>query len=105
MAETITDLTDAQIEQFLSAAEVSLANKNPTDQAVAVKNKQHSLAVTATAPAAQVETGKAGKDAVKPSEELTLRVPQLKVKNKKVCHSPNQLSPSLHDESNIPNSE
>lgn len=86
MAETIPDLTDAQIEQLLSAAEVSLANSTPSDTAVAVRNTQQSLAVAATAPAAQVETAKVGQHTVKHSEELTLRVPRLRVKNKKVCH-------------------
>ncbi|KAJ4418156.1 dTDP-fucopyranose mutase [Gnomoniopsis sp. IMI 355080] len=87
MAETIPDLTDAQIEQLLSAAEVSLANQKQGDKAVAVRNnQQQGLALTAPAPpssAAQAEAGKADNDAVKQSEELTLRVPQLRVKNKK----------------------
>lgn len=90
MAETIPDLTDAQIEQLLSAAEVSLASKTPADKAVAVRNKQQSLAVTDPAPApssaARPEAGQPGGDAVKHSRELTLRVPQLRVKNKKVSH-------------------
>lgn len=89
MAETISDLTDAQIEQLLSAAEVSLANKTSADKAVAVQDKQQSLAVAgnATASAAQLKPGKVGQlaaAAAKPAEELTLRVPQLRVKNKKV---------------------
>lgn len=109
MAETIPDLTDAQIEQLLSAAEVSLATKIPADKAVAVRNKQQSLAVTAPASpppsAAQAEAGKAGNDAVKYSEELTLRVPQLRVKNKKVSHFPSTCYPPFMMKTNIPNSE
>lgn len=97
MAETIPDLTDAQIEQLLSAAEVSLANKTSADKTVAVKDKQQSRAVTGTgtAPDAQVKPSKAGNDAaIKPAEELTLRIPQLRVKNKKVNDLPTTLSPS-----------
>lgn len=108
MAETIPDLTDAQIEQLLSAAEVSLANKTSADKTVAVKDKQQSLAVTgtATAPDAQVKPSKAGKDAaIKPAEELTLRVPQLRVKNKKVSYLLTTLSPSNMMKTNIPNLE
>lgn len=108
MAETIPDLTDAQIEQLLSAAEVSLANKTSADRAVAVQNKQQSLAVaaTATASAAQLNPGKAGHDtaAVKPVEEPTLRVPQLRVKNKKVSYLPTTLSTLLYDENQYPKS-
>lgn len=86
MAETIPDLTDTQIEALLSAAEVSLAQKTPAaETAVAVKDKQRSIAVTATpfTNSAMTDT-KAGKDAVKHAE-LALRVPQPKIKNKKVC--------------------
>lgn len=108
MAETTPDLTDAQIEQLLSAAEVSLANKTSADKIVAVKDKQQSLAVTATAsaPAAQVKPGKAGNDAaMQSSEELTLRVPQLRVKNKKVTYPPTTFLRSNMMKNHIPNLE
>lgn len=88
MAETMSDLTDAQIEALLSAAEVSLANKSSvTKTAVAVKDQQQSLTATATPltnPRTVDAASKVGKDAVKRSVELSLRVPQLRVKNKKV---------------------
>ncbi|KAF3770364.1 Fcf2-domain-containing protein [Cryphonectria parasitica EP155] len=84
MAEAVPDLTDDQIEQLLSAAERSLAERVPETTAVAVKSKQQSLAANATkASAAQAGDGSAGKDVVKPSEELALRVPHLKSKEKK----------------------
>lgn len=80
------DLTDDQIEQLLSAAEVSLANKPAVTAAVAGKPKQQqNVAVMAKAPTtAEATVDKAGKDAVKPSKELELRVPKLKVNVKKV---------------------
>lgn len=94
MAEATRDLTDDQIEKLLSAAEASLANK-PSGQAVALKTKQQKPAGTATATAAKAGDAKDGSDAVKSSEELTLRVPQLKSKDKKVqSHLPLQRSPS-----------
>lgn len=85
MAEVLPDLGDDQIEQLLSAAEHSLANKAPAS-AVAVMSKQQGLVTTTTAPVASVSTGdgKPAKDAVKQAEELSLRVPQLKSKQKKV---------------------
>lgn len=92
MVEATLDLTDDQIEQLLSAAEASLANKQ-SDKVVAGKNKQQGLAViatataTATAPApkSKADDGKAEQTAVKATEELSVRVPQLKPKKKKVC--------------------
>lgn len=85
MTAVLSDLGDDQIEQLLSAAEHSLANKAPAS-AVAVKSKQQGLVTTTTAPVASVSTGdgKPAKDAVKQAEELSLRVPQLKSKQKKV---------------------
>lgn len=85
MAEASRDLTDDQIEQLLIAAEASLANKS-SGQAVALKPKQQKLDVTATATATAAKAGDVedGNGAVKASEELTLRVPQLKSKDKKV---------------------
>lgn len=96
MAETIPDLSDIQIEALLSAAEISLYNKIPATKSavdvVAAEDRQDSLTVTAATPLnTPVETDiKAGKDAVKPvkHDELTLRVPQLYNKNKKVCQLP-----------------
>lgn len=77
------DLSEQQIEELLSAAEVSLANKSAS-----VATKQQNVAVLAKAAAAAEPTVvKAGKDAVKPSQELSLRVPTLKVKGKKVCQA------------------
>lgn len=92
MADIMSDLTDTQIDALLSAAEVSLADKtSAVKTTVAVKDQQQSLTATAatlTTPTT-VETGsKAGKDAVNRSDELSLRVPQLRVKNKKVCQFP-----------------
>lgn len=85
-AKATSDLTDDQIEQLLSAAEASLANNT-----VSVKNQQKGLAVVASAPApvSKADDGKAGQkarhNAVKGgSEELAIRVPQLKDKKKKV---------------------
>lgn len=81
MAQVITDLTDDQIDQLLSAAEASLSDKSSTN---ATKDKQ-SLVPVATVPSAtQARHGETGKEAVKRPEELTLRVPQLKSKDKKV---------------------
>lgn len=88
MAEAVSDLTDAKIEALLSAAEVSLANNIPAVKNVAVKDQQEDLIATATAPATTTTSeidSKAGKYAVKRSDELSLRVPQLRVKHKKVC--------------------
>lgn len=94
MAETMSDLNDTQIEALLSAAEVSLANKTSgVKAAVAVKDQQQSLIATATpltTSTTAVTGSKAGKDTSNRSDELSLRVPQLRVKNKKVC----QLFPS-----------
>lgn len=74
-ATTITDLTEDQIDQLLSAAEKAL----PAAKA-AVKPKQQSLALAATAPPAQPAVDSADKD-------VTLRVPQPRLKEKKVCIS------------------
>lgn len=75
-ATTIPDLTEDQIDQLLSAAEKAL----PAAKA-AVKPKQQSLALAATAPpAAQPAVDSADKD-------VTLRVPQPRLKEKKVCIS------------------
>lgn len=87
MAETAHDLTDDQIEQLLSAAEASLANKS-SGKEVALKTKHEAIAVTAPAPTAQPGRGNASKDVVSRSEELMLRVPQLKSKDKKVQPPP-----------------
>lgn len=83
MAEVNLDLTDDQIEKLLSAAEASLADKS-SGKAVALKPKQQKLAVTATSTAANAGDAKDGNGVVKGSEELTLRLPQLKSKDKKV---------------------
>lgn len=86
MAQAKPDLTEDQIEQLLSAAENSLPDQ---PAAKTVKAKQQSLAPAAsTAPAAQPAVDGAGK-------EVTLRVPQLKVKEKKVCNFPSCQKPSF----------
>lgn len=91
MAEATLDLTDDQIEKLLYTAEVSLANRKPSEKAVAVKSKQQQLAtlgpgISAPAPAQLPKSdSEVDKDAVKRSEELSLRVPKLKSKDKKVC--------------------
>lgn len=75
--------SDQDIDRLLSAAEASLADK-ASSQAVAVKGKQQSLVAPVKAPTfAPVPEGKAGKEKNEKKEELTLRVPQLKVKDKK----------------------
>ncbi|KUI59313.1 rRNA-processing protein fcf2 [Cytospora mali] len=75
--------SDQDIDRLLSAAEASLAEK-ASNQALAVKTKQQSLVgpakASTSAPAAD---GKAGKEKPEKKEELTLRVPQLKTKDKK----------------------
>lgn len=77
--------SDQDIDRLLSAAEASLANK-ASSQAVAIKSKQQSLVAPAKAPTfAPAPNGKAGKEKTEKKEELTLRVPQLKIKDKKVC--------------------
>lgn len=76
------DLSDHDIDQLLSSAELSLAGK-PADQSVAVKgNQQPTQAPKIPPPTALV--GKAGKETGKKQPELALRVPQLKSKDKKV---------------------
>lgn len=82
MAQATPDLTEDQIEQLLSAAENALPDK-PAAKAVKVKaTQQKSLPPAAsTAPAAQPAVDSAGKD-------VTLRVPQPKLKEKKVCWLP-----------------
>lgn len=79
-------MSDHDIDQLLSSAELSLAGK-PADQAVAVKSKQQSLTLAPKAPSSPpVLVAKAGKETGKP--ELALRVPQLKSKGKKVRADP-----------------
>lgn len=80
------DLSDHDIDQLLSSAELSLASK-PTDQAVATKDSQQSLTLAPKAPAATRLVGKAGKETGNKQPELALRVPQLKSKDKKVRES------------------
>lgn len=99
MAEVARDLTDDQIEKLLSAAEASLASK-PAGQAVAPKAKQQDVHALAKAGVAKPGNAKDDSAAVKAPEELTLRVPQLKSKDKKVRFLPSQLDILLHDESN-----
>lgn len=78
--------SDQDIDRLLSAAEASLADK-ASSQAVATKSKQQSLVTPAKAPtSAPAADSKAGKVKTEKKEELTLRVPQLKIKDKKVCH-------------------
>lgn len=78
--------SDQDIDRLLSAAEASLADK-ASSQAVATKSKQQSLVAPAKAPTfAPVAESKVGKEKTEKKEELTLRVPQLKIKDKKVCH-------------------
>lgn len=80
--------SDHDIDRLLSAAEASLADK-ASNQGVAVKSKQQSLVALAKAPTSALAAahGKAGKEKTEQKkEELTLRVPQLKIKDKKVCH-------------------
>lgn len=81
MAQATPDLTEDQIEQLLSAAENSLPDK---PAAKAIKTKQQSqapAASTSTTSTAQPAFGGADKDVV-------LRVPQLRSKEKNVCHTP-----------------
>ncbi|KAJ0116418.1 rrna-processing protein fcf2 [Diaporthe amygdali] len=78
----VVDLSDHDIDQLLSSAELSLASK-PTDQAVATKDSQQSLTLAPKAPAATGLVGKVGKEAGNKQPELALRVPQLKSKDKK----------------------
>ncbi|ROW14358.1 hypothetical protein VPNG_03851 [Cytospora leucostoma] len=76
-------LSDHDIDRLLKAAEASLADK-ASSQAVAVKSKPQSLIVPAkAATSAPVADGKAGKEKPEKKEELTLRVPQLRLKDKK----------------------
>lgn len=84
MAATLSDL---DIDSLLSAAEASLADQ-ASNQTLAVESKQQSLVVPAKAPtSASAANGKAGKEKTEhKKEELTLRVPQLRAKGKKVCH-------------------
>lgn len=78
------DLSDHDIEQLLSSAELSLASK-PADQTVAVGKESLTLAPEANTPTALV--GKVGKETGGRKPELALRVPQLK-SNKKVSTHP-----------------
>lgn len=88
MAEAVSHLTDDQIEQLLSAAEHSLAQSAPSKTALADTEQQALVAPIAKVPSAQQSgSGTAGqrKLAAKATEELSLRVPQLRNKEKKVC--------------------
>lgn len=88
-------LSDHDIDRLLKAAEASLAEK-ASSQAAAVKGKQQSLIVPAKAAvSAPVADGKAGKDKPEKKEELTLRVPQLRLKDKKVCQPSSSFPYSL----------
>lgn len=106
MAGMTSDLTDAQIEALLSAAEVSLASKTPSAKTgVVATDKQQSLVVTPAHPVTEpAETGREASNGAVDRSELTLRMPQLwkKNKNKKVSQistSPFSLS---RDENPIP---
>lgn len=80
MAQATPDLTEDQIEQLLSAAEKSLPDKPAA--AGAVEAKKQSLApVASTAPATQPRVVESA------AKEVTLRVPQPKSIEKKVCDS------------------
>lgn len=71
------DLSDHDIDQLLSSAELSLASKQ-ADQAVALNGKQQSLTLAPKAPPpSTMLVGKAGKE-TGDKPELALRVPQLK---------------------------
>lgn len=77
------DLSDHDIDQLLSSAELSLAK--PADQAVA-EGEQHLTFVPKTPSLSTALVGKAGETgkSVTGKPELALRVPQLKTKGKKV---------------------
>lgn len=88
MAEAVSHLTDDQIEQLLSAAEHALAQSAPTKTALADTKQQALVAPIAQVPSVQQSgSGTTGqsKPVVKATEELSLRVPQLRTKEKKVC--------------------
>lgn len=81
------DLSENDIDQLLSSAELSLASRQ-SDRAVAVNSKPDAvnnkanltLAVKAPSP----PTTSVGKPLTGNKHDLTLRVPQLKSKGKKV---------------------
>lgn len=76
------DLSEHDIDQLLSSAELSLAGKQQADQAVAVKGQQHlTLAPKPPSPPTAL-ADKAGKKLETP--ELSLRVPRIRSRDKKV---------------------
>ncbi|KAK7717302.1 dTDP-fucopyranose mutase [Diaporthe eres] len=72
------DLSDHDIDQLLSSAELSLASK-PADQAVAVNGQQQPDTRPRSTFTPKALVGKAGKE-TEAKPELALRVPQLKSK-------------------------
>lgn len=72
------DLSDHDIDQLLSSAELSLASK-PADQAVAVNGQQQPDTRPRSTITPKALVGKAGKE-TEAKPELALRVPQLKSK-------------------------
>lgn len=82
------DLSDHDIDQLLSSAELSLAGQT-ADQSVALKGTQQVTLGPKTTATPTALVGKAGKERKQP--ELALRTPQLKSKDKKV-----RARPSFH---------
>jgi hypothetical protein len=74
------DLSDHDIDQLLSSAELSLAGK-PADQSV---RQARALTAPKTPSPSTALVGKAIQDTTGKKEPLALRVPQLKSKDKKV---------------------
>lgn len=80
------DLSDHDIDQLLSSAELSLAGKT-ADQSVALKGTQQVTLAPKTTSTPTAIVGKAGKETGK-KPELALRTPQLRSKDKKVRAHP-----------------
>jgi hypothetical protein len=76
------DLSEQDIDQLLSSAELSLAGKK-ADQPVAPKGKQQTL-VPKTPLSSTSLAGKATQESHKKVAELSLRVPQIRSTGKKV---------------------
>lgn len=84
---TAVDLTESEIDQLLSSAELALASKPADQSAVAGQQQTKTLAPKASSPSTALVTN--NKDTHGKTPEVSLRVPHIRSKEKKVRAAPN----------------